>query len=213
MSTNFTSTQNTGNLKDFIEKIPSRGIPKKVTINYLVGLGYKSKNDRTIVTVLKSIGLVESNGVPSDKYSKLRSSQGKKILANMVKDTYSGLFEIYSNAQSVDDEKLKDYFASVTSVGDASLRNIIKTFKALCQIADFSKNESVNPVQPSSPQTSNTQKPINYSVLPQNQLGGGSSQVHLNIQVHIPGEQSAETYEVIFKNLGKYVLGINGDNG
>ena len=208
MSTNFTSTQNTGNLKDFIEKIPSRGVPQKITINYLVGLGYKSKNDRTIVSVLKSIGLVESNGVPSANFNKLRSSQRKMELAGLIRNTYDGLFDIYPNAQSVDDEKLKDYFASVTSVGDASLRNIIKTFKALCEIADFSNSPSAEmPISPTS-QPSGVQQSPKHDLTPQNQLGGNSSQIHLNIQVHIPGEQSPETYEAIFKNLGKYVLGI-----
>lgn len=213
MNTNFSSTQNTGNLKDFIEKIPSRGIPNKITINYLVGLGYKSNNDRTIVSVLKSIGLVESNGAPSSEYSKMRSSDSKKVLAELIKKTYSGLFEIYPNANTVDDEKLKDYFASVTSVGDASLRNIIKTYKALCQIADFSGSTHVNPSNTTAHQTKSVHElPQNLSVNPQSHLGGSSSQIHFNIQVHIPGEQSPEIYEAIFKNLGKYVLGITENN-
>ncbi len=206
----FSSTQNVKNLKDFIEKIPARGVPKKLTIKYLEGLGYKSTNDRSIVSVIKSLGLVGSDGVPTSEYSKLRSASKKTTLGQLIKKTYPGLFEIYPNAEAIDEQKLKDYFASVTDVGEAALKNIIKTFQTLCEIADFGsvpqENSSIRIPEPDQTKIINPKNdPNNTNMIP------GSSQIHFNIQVHIPGEQSPETYESIFKNLGKYVLGIKND--
>lgn len=205
MSDNISSTQNVHNLKDLIERIPTRGVPSKVTIKYLEGLGYKSNNDRPIISVLKSINILDSNGTPNDNYNKLRSPSRKQDLAELIKEAYKGLFSIYPNANTISDEKLKDYFASVTSVGEASLKNIIKTFQALCSIADFSNTSNLSPSQPSQKGVINPKSKIPDHFDAQNNI----PKVHFNIQVHIPGEQSPETYEAIFKNLGKYVLGIN----
>lgn len=50
---------NPPNLKKFLEHIQGAGVPPKVTIQYIESVGFKSKNDRAILTVLKAIGFVE----------------------------------------------------------------------------------------------------------------------------------------------------------
>jgi Family of unknown function (DUF5343) len=199
----FASTQNTGNLIKFIETIPDRGNPTKVTIQHLEGLGYKSTNDRAILTVLKFIDLIGSDGKPNEHYRQMRNrGAAKKYLAALVRKAYSGLFETYPDANVKDGTTLDNYFASNTDVGEASRRNIIKTFSALSNFADFSGG---------------------HTDLAQEETGGGAglnqskpgghhkalpkTEVHFDIQIHLPGDQKPEVYESIFKNLGKYVLG------
>lgn len=199
----FASTQNTGNLVQFIETIPNRGNPNKVTIQHLASLGFKSPNDRPIIAVLKFVGLLDSDGKPNDHYRQMRhKGNAKKYLATLIRNAYSGLFETYPDANAKDGTTLDNYFASNTDVGEASRRNIIKTFSALCNFADFSGG------------------PVH---LAQSETGGGTdtnpvktggqqrsfpkTEVHFDIQIHLPGDQKPEIYEAIFKNLGKYVLG------
>jgi Family of unknown function (DUF5343) len=202
----FSSTQNTGNLIKFIEGISSRGVPPKITIEHLNGLGFKSTNDRSIVTVLKGIGLCDSNGSPNDNYKKLRNkAAAKRTLAQLIRNSYPDLFLLYPDANGKDYETLKDFFASKTDVGEASLRNIIGTFQALCSIADFSG---------SAIDSGDLQDGANVDHAASSGRGHGGQQkhfskteVHFDIQIHLPGDQKPEIYESIFRNLGKYVLG------
>ncbi|QDV69424.1 hypothetical protein Poly24_31400 [Rosistilla carotiformis] len=202
----FTQTQNTGNLQEFINGIPSRGVPDKVTNNHLEGLGYKSKNDRAIITVLKFIGVLESNGAPSAAYKKLRNKHtAPSELAALIKIAYRELFKTYPDAQSKDGETLKTWFASHTSVGEASVKNMAQTFTALCAIADFNGTPDIEHEE----DDDSDEKPgPRKKRRVRRQL---DAQVAFNIQVQIPGEQSPEVYEAIFKNLGKYVLGVVDD--
>jgi hypothetical protein len=199
----FSSTQNTGNLIKFIEGIPSRGIPPKITIEHLVGLGYKSPNDRSIVTVLKGVGLCDSNGSTNASYKQMRNSAAsKKTLAQLIRTSYADLFSIYPDANAKDDKALNDYFASKTNVGAASLRNIVATFQALCSAADFSGGAVGLAVDPKvdPPATGDHGHGGQHKNFPK-------TEVHFDIQIHLPGDQKPEVYESIFKNLGKYVLG------
>jgi hypothetical protein len=54
---------NTGSLKSFLESIPKIGVPDKINTNTLPMLGYKSKNDRPIVKILRFIDFIDVNGV------------------------------------------------------------------------------------------------------------------------------------------------------
>ena len=204
----YSQTQNTGNLQKFIKEIPSRGIPEKVTYKYLESIGYTSKNDRTIPAVLKFLGVLESNGVPAGPFTKLRDkNNARKELVVLIKNAYSDLFETYSDANAKDNETLKTWFTSNTSVGEASVRNMTQTFIALCSLADW------DGVPASDSKSKDNKKADESDQGPakrkhRKQL---DAQIAFNIQVQIPGDQSPEVYEAIFKNLGKYVLGIEDD--
>jgi hypothetical protein len=207
----FASTQNTGNLAEYIKGIPARGVPPKITIQHLASLGFKSPNDRPIVTVLKFVGVADSNGTPSEIYKKMRNaSAGPSVLAEQIRQSYSGLFALYPDANAKDEQTLQDYFASQTDVGAASLKNIIKTFQALCSCAKF---DGAVPPDTHIPTHIPAHTPAIHP--PSNvHLGGrgaSKTEVHFDIQVHIPGDQKPEVYEAIFKNLGKYVLGIKDE--
>lgn len=205
----FVNTQNTGNLIEIIKAIPTRGIPPKFSIEYLSSLGYTSSNDRPIANVFKFIGLVNSNGTPTEYYQKMRhQAESGIVLAAMIRQAYSDLFALYPNAHKEDDNTLKNYFASKTTVGEASLRNIIKTFQALCSCANFEAYSQAEPKQEISSVMSSQElsQPVNVPSAP---LRG--TEIHFDIQIHIPENQAPEVYEAIFKNLGKYVLGIKDE--
>jgi hypothetical protein len=47
---------NVGNLTKFLDSIRTAGVPDRVTLEFLKTLGFKSTNDRPIISVLKGIG-------------------------------------------------------------------------------------------------------------------------------------------------------------
>lgn len=44
-----------GSLKDFINKIPSMGVPEKINTKTLPSMGFKSTNDRVLATTIYKI--------------------------------------------------------------------------------------------------------------------------------------------------------------
>lgn len=64
---------NPARLKQFLKKIQHTGKPKKLTRRNLEGLGFKSKNDRPIIGALKSLGFLDSSGVPTERWKLYRN--------------------------------------------------------------------------------------------------------------------------------------------
>jgi len=63
---------NTGNLTDFLNQMPRIAVPEKLTHKRLYALGYKSTNDRPIITILKFINFLSRDGTPNDNYINFR---------------------------------------------------------------------------------------------------------------------------------------------
>lgn len=206
----FPGVQNTGSLTKFIQGIPDRGVPSKVTIEHLEGIGFKSTNDRPIIAVLKFVGLLQPDGRPSEAYKELRNREaGKKTLAALIRKAYADLFELYPNANAKEAAALQNYFASKTDVGAASLRNIVGTFQSLCASADFS-GDSV-PMLDTKAEDQPQPKGGSGASHSAGKIHFPKAEVHFDIQIHLPGDQKPEVYEAIFKSLGRHVLGTSSE--
>jgi hypothetical protein len=59
---------NTGSLAKFLEAIKTAGVPERVTFEFLKTLGFKSSNDRPIITIMKGIGFLDTDGKPTEQY-------------------------------------------------------------------------------------------------------------------------------------------------
>lgn len=68
MTDKFPYTNVPGSLRNFLKGIPTRAVPDKVTQKYLASIGFKSSNERAIMGVLKTIKLLDTNGIPTDNY-------------------------------------------------------------------------------------------------------------------------------------------------
>jgi hypothetical protein len=53
---------NPGRLRDFLEKIQEVGVPSKLTLKVLQGMGFKSTNDRPLISAMKSLGFLSGSG-------------------------------------------------------------------------------------------------------------------------------------------------------
>lgn len=99
-----------GKLKEFFERIPHMGVPPKVTENYIESIGYRSKNHRPIVKILKFIKFIDEKGKPTENWIQYRNKENSKgVMARCIKEAYDELFGIYPDAYNEDDEKLKDF--------------------------------------------------------------------------------------------------------
>ena len=202
---------NVGNLQKFLDDIRSAGVPDRVTAEFLKTLGFKSSNDRPIISVLKGIGFLDANGTPTDAYRAFRDPHnGPKVLGRALRTAYSDLYLANTSAHNLPLEKLKGVIATKTRKGDGVVRLIAATFKALSKAADFSSDsdgsgagaeEAAAPdaSKKDTSKLSSVAQSLPLSALPQ-------SEFHYNIQIHLPTTTDITVYNAIFKSLREHLL-------
>src|SRR5260370_11941323 len=100
-------------IKPFLEHVQSAGVPDKVTLRYLEKVGFTSKNDRYLMTILKFLGFLDSNGTPTRLWQAYRNrSSGRTTLANALRQAYSDLFQTYPDANRKDNEGVRNLFSA-----------------------------------------------------------------------------------------------------
>lgn len=196
-----------GRLKDFLAHIQSAGVPPKLTVAYLEKVGFKSKNDRRIIGVLKHIGFVESNGVPTDRWQQYRNkARAAKILGSALREAYPDLFNTYPDAATRDNDTLRNYFSAHTKVGDRALSGMVQTFKVLAELANFERieldeiNESPGngSLGPSHAGSQHIERVVTRTA--------NGVVINVNIQIAVPETEKPEVYDLFFASLKKHVL-------
>ena len=191
---------NTGKLKEFIENIPRIGVPPKINTATLPTLGFKSPNDRPIISILKFVDFIDSSGSPSQNYRDFRvQSKARTVMASAVKKAYSEVFELYPNAYEKDDKTLKDFFAPTTEAGEQVVDLTVATFKALCSFADF----KATPEEKAEEEEEVAKLGKKGEKVPS--IPSGVT-INLNIQLTLPVTDNEKVYENIFKALRDNLL-------
>lgn len=203
----------TKNLDAFFNSILTAQAPPKFTNKFLEQLEFKSTNDRLFIGVLKFLGFIDSNGVPQERYFKfLDQTQSKQVLAEAIKEAYSDLFALNTKANEMTTNEVKNKLKTLTqgSKSDVVLGCMANTFTSLVKYADFSKqppkeliavNKSDNQTQteeiPNPHEQKLTHELINKKI---------TTEMHYNIQIHLPETRDITVYDAIFKSLKEHLL-------
>ena len=188
-------------LPDFFRKIQTIGKPEKVTHKYLKSIGFMSSNDRYILSILKSLGFLDSSGVPTDRWQDYRNKKkAPAALAHGILEAYADLFAVYPDAYRKDDEAITNFFTSNTTVGEKTVAFMSRTYKYLCALADFE-----TPVAPRATEADST---VPLPKVELQQMGGSVAgmPININIQLTLPETKDSTIYDSIFKSLKKHLL-------
>jgi len=197
----FPYTQKIESLKRFMEHIQEAGVPDKVTYQYLQVTGFKSSNDRRIISVLKAIGFIDKSGVPTEIWKNYRDrSKAPAIMSSALEKAYSELFKTYPNAQNLDVEALRNFFSAKTNLGLKSISLMVSTFKALCDLANFAKKP--NKINKGLEKQTTDQS---LDIVNENVSKTGLT-ININIQLTIPATDKPEVYANFFSAMKKYLL-------
>lgn len=195
----FPYVTNPSRVVEFLSTIQNVGVPQKVTTKYLESVGFKSSNDRRIIPVLNFIEFIDDNGKPSNYWLKYRNKEtAKSVLGSAIQKGYSTLFAVYSDANRKDDEALKNFFTSNTTVGEKAVSFMVGTFKALCGAADFESSDQIF-TEDIVPPEDDLPRPI---TLPK----GTAPTININLQITLPETQDGSIYEKIFEAMKKHLL-------
>jgi hypothetical protein len=201
----------TKNFDAIFTALLSAKAPSHLTFPFLKNLGFTSSNDSLYIRLFKDLGLIDSANVPTEKYFRfLDQSESQKVIAECVEEAYSDLFAINKKAHELSEADVKNKFKTLTqgSKEDNILALMAKTFKTLCDYADWSKpatkkTESIMDKK----DTPNTDAPketgFEHSVVDKRI---GKPSLHYNIQIHLPETRDTAVYDAIFKSLKEHLL-------
>jgi len=121
------------------------------------------------------------------------------VMAGAISKAYGDLFNMYPDAYRKDSEALRNYFSTKTAVGEATVGYIVRTFTALCKLADF---EAVAADVPAAPRIAPTLLGPSPTALRE----PPGMTVNINIQLELPATEDASVYENLFAALKKHLL-------
>lgn len=201
----FAYTTVPGKLKPLLEKIRQVGVPAKATAQWLKSLGFTSSNDATLIGVLKAIGFVDSTGVPTPRWSQYRGANAKSVLGDALRNGYAELFAVYPDAWQRSQTELEHVFSTSSTGGRQVITKTVSTFKGLAELAEFPTVGTQTDLHMSS-------ETLHAPVSSGSPAGKASAQhhgpsVHIDIQVHIAPESSADQIDQIFASMAKHLYG------
>jgi len=183
-------------ISGIISGLQTAAKPSKFSQEFLKNIGFTSSNDRAILPLFKKLGFLTDDSVPTVYYDQLRDKTlYQKILAVKIKELYSELFTINTEIYNDTDDNIKGAISRVTGGDEKAVGRIFNTFKALCNIADFSQTA----VSAKSEPDVQSNEPI-VSV-PQTSANTPATEFHYNIQIHLPATTDISVYNAIFKSL------------
>lgn len=196
----FPYTPSPSNVTELFQRIQTISVPTtKVNASYLKLIGFKSSYDTYLVSVLKLLGFVSSDGTPSDKWkSYVVKKTSRSVMASAIKGTYSELFGIQADVHKKGESQLFDFFKEKTGASTKDTDLMAQTFKNLCALAEF---EAVSVED--SPSEVTQLPPSREEVASKVKI---APSLQLNIEIHIAADTPDDKIETIFKNMRKYLL-------
>jgi len=137
------------NLHTILDKIQKAAVPDAFGMTFLKDMGFTSSNDRTVIKVLKFLGMLDSAGKPQASYREFMDhTKAKRVLAAVLRHAYDDLFKSDKSAQARSFNDLKGWFKTKTGAGDKVAEKMATTFKSLASYADFNNPLEVPAAEP-----------------------------------------------------------------
>ncbi len=216
MTLNASYLVTTKNVDSFFNSLITAKAPDVFTQKVLENLEFKSTNDRLYISLLKSLGFLDANGAPTERYFRfLDQSQSKRVLAEAIQESYGDLFAVNVKANELTVAEVKNKFRTLTQGKNSEkvLALMANTFKALVDYAEWTPEVKKNPPKKETGQKaedSKQAKPGETAVQPEEEDELSEKlqqpQLHYNIQIHLPESRDQAVYDAIFKSLKKHLF-------
>ncbi len=207
-------TLKTGSIQSYFDAMLDAQPPERFSTKFLENLGFTSTNDRLFIGILKDLGFLNRDGTPQQRYFDFMDrSRSKAVLAEGIREAFADLFAVNTkaNAFTVADAKNKLRTLYAGKKTDLVIGNVAKTFRALCDYADFTAATQPRPEKaaiaeapaPSAePVIAARPQPEEH---PQNlgRIRVSGLQYHVNIV--LPETRDQAVFDAIFKSLREHL--------
>lgn len=133
----------TGLTKKILEKIKVAATPERFTQDFLATeLGFPGGSARAFISLAKKLGLIGSDGTPTDLYRQFRNTNptvSKAAMAKAIRAAYGDIYSRNEFAHSLSRQDLEGLIVEMTGLekGHSTVAAIVGTFEALKAFADF----------------------------------------------------------------------------
>ena len=200
-----------GSLPAYFDALLDAQPPERFSVKFLENLGFTSTNDRLFIGILKDLGFLNRDGTPQQRYFDfLDRSRSKQVLADGIREAYADLFAINTKANEFTVQDAKNKLRTLYSgkKTDLVISNIAKTFRALCDYADFltapSSRQEHHPAAETPEEVRIASEPAmrqfaDEPPAPAGKLKVSGLQYHINIV--LPDTRDQAVFDAIFKAL------------
>lgn len=199
-------TMLTGRINTYFGRLQEVSVPERASYKWLRSVGFASSNDRLFIKILRYIKFIDTSNVPTNLWKTYKDpSKSRVVLAKAIREGYRDLYNVYKDAHRKDKEALFAFFMSKTGKAKQTVDYMVNTFSSLCQLADFEKS----PIEIAEPAPKvDLSKLVEIKARPEKGL---VSEIHINIQLHLPATENSSVYDNLFKSLRKHLLSSEKD--
>ena len=198
-----------GNIDAIVQKMRGAGTPPRFTHEFLSStLGFRSSNDRSFIKVLRALGMVTTDGVPTDRYNEFKNQlNGGVAMADGLRDGWSDLYLADQQAHKKTATELQQTFKTITGKGDAVAQKMATTFKALSKHADFAALPTAT-LTADDDKASDATTATTKTASIQTRLPSDLSSLNLrhDVHLHLPTTSDVAVYIAIFRALREELL-------
>ncbi|OUE40928.1 hypothetical protein BZY95_13270 [Billgrantia desiderata SP1] len=213
MAENLPYSTSAGTLEKMLDKIKTASEPDRFTQDFVsTKLSMKGGTAKACIPFLKKMGLVGSDGSPTDLYREYRNPKKSRLaLGKAFRIVYDRLYEMNEYVHDADDAEVLGLIVECTGgeKTSAATKYTLGTFNMLRKHADF------DGVEPEDEGDDAGQKPHTVEVpppshqlpvsLPQTQ-GKKGINLSYTINLNLPPTKDIEVFNAIFKSLKQHIL-------
>ena len=98
-----------GSVPAYFDAMLNAEAPDRFTTRFLESLEFKSNTDRLFINVLRELGFLDTDRIPTDRYHEfLDRSQSARAVADGIREAYSDLFAINKKAEDLSTGEVKN---------------------------------------------------------------------------------------------------------
>ncbi len=195
-----------GQIEKILTKIKEAKTPDRFTPDFLkTVLGFKTGSTEAFIPFAKRLGLLNSDGTPTELYKKFRNPKvSKEAMAKAIKTGYADLFATNEYVYKLDKKELEGLIKQITGLdkSTATLGSIIGTFQALKDFADFEADGSL---EVKDEKTKNNEE-VKDSPSPTENQDEVKLNLSYSINLVLPKTEDISVFNAIFKSLRENLL-------
>jgi hypothetical protein len=189
-----------------LEKVRHAQTPERFTGDFLeTKLGFHGGNSRQFVPLAKKLGLLGTDGRPTEVYKSFRNAAtSKAAMAHAMKTGYKEIFERNEYAYNMSKEDFKGMVVEITGLESNSrvVQLICQTFETLKKLADFDVSP---PIEKKDTQTEEEPK-AGVAKAEQQSYPDLDIKLSYSFNLVLPKTDDPAVFNAIFKSLRDNIL-------
>lgn len=204
----------TGLTKKILDKIKVAATPERFTQDFLATeLGFSGGSARAFISLAKKLGLIGSDGTPTDLYRQFRNTNAavsRGAMAKAIRAAYSDIYARNEFAHSLNRQDLEGLIVEMTGLekGHSTVSAIVGTFEALKGFADFkaSTNAQESETRPSADDVPQSPPVASFAAARTVDDDGLKIGLSYTINLVLPKTDDVAVFNAIFKSLRENLL-------